>query len=343
MTQDASDISPIGRLPEWMAGEVKNFENILTTNGKLSFNKFLISFDKLAGLIDALPKEVSVFELYKITPAGLSTIFPEPFSALTHACEALTIRWAFQHAYKTSAMLDGFVYGLERGNFLLALSCARSIFEELAHMHYFLTRNEASYNDLTAVVDREAQRFKKGKPPAEQWKKDFLSLELQTIQRLIKSLEGSDFDWNELMRQLVSPDNVNIYEQIIRRDTIRKTHINDCIDSLEKKGLAAKRIYDLLSEMVHPNFGSNSLVIATRNRINEFSGNILLTGCPRNVEAAAWFFEISSHPLAAVFDIESEVIIRSQKLGNNYQQLAKFLLPSGLQKSGRIRLRDVGR
>jgi len=324
-------------LPEWITNNSSAIQAQLTKKGVENFCKFSTKVNKLNDLITKLPEEVGIFEIYKITPKDLMSIFPDPFTALAHACEGLTLRWAFQHAYKTAAMFEGLNFGLERGNFLLTMSCARSIFEESAHVHHYLVKAESDYQEILKIMNREVPRFRKGKPPTAQWNKDMFTVQMQTIQRLVRSLQGSDFEWNELMTQIVTDDNKEVPDSLIRRDEIRKTHINDCLDSLEKKKIPATKIYGILSEMVHPNFGSNTLVVKTRKKLNDISGNVVLTSKPNNTEAAAWFFEILADPLCSVFDLEIDCIQRSQILGAGHQNLAKFLLPSGTQKSGEIR------
>jgi len=90
----------------------------------------------------SLPARSVLFELYKITPAKLKQVFDDGLVGLTHACESLLGFWSFQHGYKFKASLDGYQYAMNEGNFLLAFSCARAMFEEMAHFHFFLLRIE---------------------------------------------------------------------------------------------------------------------------------------------------------------------------------------------------------
>ena len=102
-------------------------------------------------------------------------------------------------------------------------------------------------------------------------------------------------------------------------NVLRKTHINKCVSALNDSKLKATEMYGLLSEMVHPNFGSNSLVIVTRNRFNDAFGEVVLSSNPRNIEAAAWFFELAAEPLSQIFQLERGCIFRSQNLLKSYQ------------------------
>jgi hypothetical protein len=74
--------------------------------------------------------------------------------------------------------------------------------------------------------------------------------------------------------------------------------------------------------MVHQNFGSNTLVIVTRNRIDDLVGEVVLSSSPKNVEAAAWFFELIAEELRGIFELERAYLNRSQALFGFYQAAA---------------------
>lgn len=148
-----------------------------------------------------------------------------------------------------------------------------------------------------------------------------------------KSLEGSDYNWKGWREQLATDNGLDLNAFVSEHKVIRKTHINDCIEGLEKrKGMAVKDIYDFLSEMVHPNYGSNTLVVLTRNRMNDISGDLILSSCPKNAEAAAWFFETSALPLAETFDIDLNCTKRANAIFESYMNWSISF--SEIHKSG---------
>ena len=275
---------------------------------------------------DALPTRTPLFELYKITPDKLKQVFGNGLVGLTHACESVLGSWSFQHAYKFKASLDGYQYAMDVGNFLLAFSCARAMFEEMAHFHLFLLRIEASHLKAVQLFKQEAPRIRKGKLPSEDWNRNVIASQLELVKRVVKAVQGSDFDWKGWFQQTAEryklPD-VDIAELVGEHTEMRKTHICDCIEALDQKSqLKATEMYNLLSEMVHPNFGSNSLVIVTRKRVSEVVGEVVLSSNPKTVEAAAWFFELAAAPLGQIFELERSCIVRSQALLRYYQSWA---------------------
>jgi hypothetical protein len=100
------------------------------------------------------------------------------------------------------------------------------------------------------------------------------------------------------------------------------------VDELKKKKqMDAIQIYDLLCDMVHPNFGSNALIISTRERIDDLAGNIVLARHPKHREVAAWFFEVGAEPLGKIFQKELEYTARAKKLLLAFQSKAATLDP----------------
>lgn len=148
-------------LPKWLQNEHDTITSIISQRGKDHFEIFKTRFYDIHHYYLNLPSETKIFEIYKISATDLSKRFRTPNEAISHSCEALIGRWLFQHAHKFKAALEGFKYSLDQANFLLALSCARSMFEEAIHFHLYLSRIESAYNKAHVVVAKELHRLKK--------------------------------------------------------------------------------------------------------------------------------------------------------------------------------------
>ena len=189
-------------------------------------------------MISKLPEQTVLYELYQLKPDKLKTLFQSPYVALVHSCEAVLGFWSFQHAYKFKSFFDGFNYAITEGNFLLAFSCARAMFEEIAHFHFFLVRIETSHEKAAHLWAQAAPRFRRGKPPTEDWVKNFVTALLEIIQRGAKAIQGSDYNWNGWFREKLGEaevEEVDISKEAASHTEFRKTHINDCISELEKR------------------------------------------------------------------------------------------------------------
>lgn len=177
--------------------------------------------------------------------------------------------------------------------------------------------------------------MRKGRRPTEDWIKKYMSCQLEIIRQAKRAVEGSDYDWRgwdaHILGELGVAE-VDISAKIRTHSQPRKTHINDCLRSLEETSqLKANDVYALLSEMVHPNFGSNTLVVVARNKMSDFHGEAILASNPKNVEAAAWFFELAAAPLSDIFRLEASYIARGQALLKFFQNVASS---TALTRSG---------
>ena len=319
----------ITSLPNWLKVEHPKLLLRLSSRTQENLKNYIDQLALLKETVSSLPMSTVVPEIYETQPDKLKKHFPDPTSALAHICESLLGRWAYQHAYKFKATLDGFEFGMAQANFVLAFSCARAMFEEMAHFHFYLTKIDSSHASLAKLAQQAEPQVRKGKPPSSELNKKFVMEQLGLVAKLAKALEGSDFDWNNLFRRSAehsdAPQDV-IAKLVKEHSGPRRLHINDCLDVLEKKSeMKAHAIYDLFSEMVHPNFGSNTLVILTRRRANDTFGEVVLSSNPKDEESAAWFFELAAEPLSQIFEMERSCTIRSQNMFRFYVDAASRL------------------
>lgn len=310
--------------PEWIENGYEGIRSNLSPAGAKSVDRFRAQYGRLIQELQPLPAQVEMYEIYQITPKKLQGFFPDAFSALAHCCEYMVGYWFYRHVYKIKSYVDGLNYSLESGNWLLACTCLRNIFEEVAHFDLYLSRIDRSASKISQLEKNEAKRIRQGKRPPEKWIKDYITCDLDIIQNLEKAIQGSDFDWRSwLQRCLVDTQAESVDLEILKHSESRKTHINDCIASMEKTH--KKKFsphYDLLSDMVHPNFGSNTLVIITREKFTDMFGRVSMAGSIKNQEAACWFFEIASDTMTEPLSIASRNILIVKSLYAAFQSRA---------------------
>lgn len=125
-------------------------------------------------------------------------------------------------------------------------------------------------------------------------------------------MEGSNID----------PDELNVNEM----EEVRKTHINDCIDSVSNfyPKLRIEDHYNKLSEMCHPNLGSNMLVFANRKKLGNCIGGVVLFSRSETCGGARMFFEMTCEPMISAFSIENNNMIAAKKILTRYQLAAKY-------------------
>lgn len=311
--------------PKWIEDDYDGIRSNLSPAGAKSVDLFRTHYGLLLQQLRSLPAQVEMYEIYQISPKKLEGSFPDAFSALAHCCEYMVGYWFYRHAYKIKSHVDGLNYSFQSGNWLLACSCLRSIFEEVAHFDFYLSRIDRSVAKISQLEKNEAKRIKQGKHPPEKWVQDYITCDLDIIQNLEKAIHGSDFDWRSwIERCLTESQSESVNLTILKHSESRKTHINDCIANMEKKH--KKKffpLYDLLCDMVHPNFGSNTLVIITREKFTETFGRVSMADTIKNQEAACWFFEIASDTMTEPLSIASQNISAVSGLYAAFQNRAK--------------------
>lgn len=311
--------------PNWIEDGFDEIRSNLSPASARSIDRFRSEYSRFQQVMRPLPDRVEMYEIYQISPEKLQKFFPDAFSALTHCCEYLVGYWLYRHTYKIKAYADGLAFSLELGNWLIACTCLRSMFEEIAHFDLYFSKIDRNIKKIEQLEKNEAKRIRQGKVPSEKWIKDYITCDLDIIQNIEKAVQGSDFDWSSWLNRTLKEFRSGTDEtEAFKQSSSRKTHINDCIAHIEKRHKKPFRAYyDLLSEMVHPNFGSNTLVIVTREKMTEMFGRVWLAGAIREREAASWFFEIVSDPMAETLSIASRNISVSKHLYSVFQHRAE--------------------
>lgn len=134
------------------------------------------------------------------------------------------------------------------------------------------------------------------------------------------------------MEALRSADNLIDSRDPLPKQFDRKTHINSCIEAVEKKHkIKIDKYYDILCDLVHPNFGSNTFVVVTREDLGDQIGNVELSYAPKNAEAATWFFEVISEPMHEIMGIAVKDIRLANRTMRFFQEQATGLAGSSRQ------------
>jgi hypothetical protein len=320
MKNQVRDMTQNYPFPEWISSDSNGLQKFLSDEAKSHLVEFRCEYDRFGSYIDQLPLEAATAEVYSLEIKDVLKIFPDHFSALLHVSEFLVARWYLTHACKLKSSFDGMHFALANGNFLLAVVCGRNIFEEVLHFSYFLKRLATKVKYLDEITKHEVNKLNKGRRIGVDFSEKTINKFFEMWTSLDKSVHGSDFDWKEFYEELAdryrSEDIRNEIKQI-RAETPRKTHIGKLIEDFEKKTkVRASFYYSLFSEMVHPNGGSNKLVVSTRKKIDALRGDLIISATPKNPEAAAFFIECFGKILADVLHYAER---DSKQAANLYQ------------------------
>lgn len=311
--------------PQWICDEYPNIRSHLDPDSTGHLDDCRTKFQRLSQFFDKLPEEGEIFEIYTTCSTALEKYFSTNLGSLAHLCEYWIGFWHYRHVYKLKAYFDGLRIAMEDGNWLVAFTCLRNMLEEIANFDLFLNKIKPKMKKFDILCDDAKRCLRKGKKPTDQWVEDFVVCQLDIIEYAQKCIYGSDFKWNDFARRAAEDLGQNYQDLGIDMSWLpRKTHVNDGIRGSQKyHNFPFKEHYDRLSELCHPNFGSNAMVIADQKRFHELFGNIRFSHRSRNFDGACKFFHLAQDPIEATFSVGIENIIFSQKLYNYFVNYAQ--------------------
>jgi hypothetical protein len=320
-------------LPSWIAESLATIEASLSERSRKHFTSFVKAHALLTSTLGELSPHVKILEIKNTSPQYLEAKFGDAYKGLALCVESFIFQWGYQNFYKILSWTSGLLKALEDGNFLLAASCSRGLFEQICHFDFYLSRLERVTQKTITLWQDERKNILKGKMPSEKWRVSYVQSQLEIIQYALKAMRGSDYDWKAwLMQALQSAGNPVDSPDRLPQEFDRKTHINSCIEAVEKRHkVKIERYYDILCDLVHPNFGSNTLVVVTREDLGDQIGHVELSYAPRNAEAAAWFFEVLSEPMHEIIGIAVKDIHLANRMTRFFQEQATGLAGSSRQ------------
>lgn len=311
--------------PQWICKEYSDLQSHLDPDSTGYLDDCRTQFQKLSRLLDKCPEEGEIFEIYTTCSTALEKYFSTNLGSLAHLCEYKIGYWHYRHVYKLKAYFDGLTKSMEDGNWLVAFTCLRNMLEEIANFDLFLKKITSKMRKFDKLFDDAKRRLRKSKKPTPQWIEDFVVCQIDIIEYAEKCIYGSDFKWNDFARRTAEEIGQNYQDLGINMSWLpRKTHVNDGIRGSQKyHNLPFKQHYDRLSELCHPNFGSNMMIIADQKKFHELFGNICFSHKSRNFDGACKFFQLAQDPIRATFSVGFENIISSQNLYNYFVDYAQ--------------------
>lgn len=312
--------------PDWIAESLTPIEANLSERSRKHFLHFVKAHSQLASLLDELSPQIRIMEIRDTSPAYLQAEFGDAYKGLALCVESLLFQWAYENFYKITAWTSGLAKALEDGNFLLATSSCRGLFEQICHFDFYLTKLEKAARTTITLWNNERKNILKGKMPGEKWRVSYAQSQIGIIEDTLKAMRGSDYDWKSWRLEALEAAGSPANEEELPHEMERKTHVNSAREAVAKRHkLSLDRHYAILCDLVHPNFGSNTLVVVTREHLGDQLGNVQLSSTPKNTEAAAWFFEIISEPMHEIMQVAVKDIQLANRILKFFQDQAKGL------------------
>lgn len=211
----------------WTDKDLLLLENKLKSENFIFFKSFCEDFKKMEQqLFSKVEPETKVVLMKKESPSF-------------YLIESKVFHFTYTYFYKLRNVFNAFKFSLQQRNFVPVVCVARAMFETTCCQLYFIEKINKQIRNLSKSNEITGESLGRAM--------------YQIAKELNKSHTGTSFDWEKHLYNGFKPK------------TAKHLNINDPLRMVEKlTNKPINKYYALLSEMTHPNFGSNTLVIEKR-------------------------------------------------------------------------------
>lgn len=193
----------------------------------------------------------------------------------------------FITCYQVRELAIAFANAFASGDFYASAIMVRAMLEICSGAHFILRRLKSKFSEVYNVAVSFATS--KSTSHIEKMRIEFLTKLYEAFSYLHRANRASSFPWAEHFERFgVELDNASFGKAL---------HTNTCIEDISKAyKLPIESCYAVLSEFVHPNFGSKTLLVGSRETING-SMDRLKIGSVNREEKCLWFIDHISEPV----------------------------------------------
>ena len=210
----------------------------------------------------------------------------------------------FQYVYQLRELAVAMHSALENGSFYTAIILNRSIFEIVCTSYYTYRRVEEKFEQSLRLLQEAAKTKSKVEQQKNIRKHYEILFEISSL--FYRANNATSMDWPKLLKELG-------YEGKCAEPS-EPIHVNKAIKDVEiTSKLPLIKAYNLMSEFVHPNFGSKTLVINTKGPYQECMDLLILGDNAGNNEAALYYIDSFSESLYYTLTLACTLHERSGK------------------------------
>lgn len=299
--------------PEWIVSVASKNKISLNKESYEYFEKIKNLYPDFSRTFMNIPNNVDLGVLRSHDPLEISDYYkkenPVEF-VVFNVYETFHFIFVYQIRELSQMMQDC----LLSGKFLGAAIINRSIFELICITYYTFRRVENKFLECIEIV----KKMLKTKSSVE--KKVLTNQYHQKLYEIYALLQrgnsASSIDWQDHMQKfgLDKSD----------KKEVERLHINTAIDDIEKKSkMPLSKIYELMSEFVHPNYGSKTLIIKTLSDHDQLMDKLTIGENKNNEEAALFYIDQCSEGLYTTITLGLSLADRSIKLLNALDQITE--------------------
>ena len=273
--------------PPWLEKEFKNIKSELLN--KKHFDNFWKSYKDLNNIFDTFPSssvtpEFSTGDLKKIAARWDGDFY----MATTQMFEFGILKMFYTNVFKIKSIISSINSAFETGNFTTAAILLRSFLEVVSFLSYFQIKFSKKTEKMRLLV-LESEKIKLNTLARGQWAKRLGNLVDEFQKQLEKANYGTSYDWKKKMEKDAGK------ELNFQNPESNKLNTLTAIQEMsEDTNVDFREIYDFFSEMIHPNFGSHTLVVKTRKQVDELCSEVTIGELDKDIEQARWFFVLFS-------------------------------------------------
>jgi hypothetical protein len=290
--------------PEWIVSVADSNQASINKESSENFEKVKELYPNFVSAYIELPMNVDLGVLKSHNPFEVSSYF-EMGSSLEfivfNVYETFHFVFIYQIRELSLIMEDCF----REGKFFGAAIINRSIFELVCANYYTFRRVENKFTECIAILNKIVKT--KSSVEKETLTKQYVEKIYEIYAVLHRGNTASSIDWQDHMQKFGLSKNES--------KDIQRIHISTAIDDIEKQSkMPLQKIYGYMSEFVHPNYGSKTLIIKTASKQNELMDKLTIGENKDNEEAALFYIDQCSEGLYITLTLALSLHDRSLKL-----------------------------
>lgn len=271
--------------PDWMDKKYESIEERLSK--RTDIDAFWKAYTALILTLEELPESLvsPEYRTSDIKKIANKKYAGDMLLATSTFFEFETRKLYFTNIYKIKSVIASINVAFDKGNFTTAAILMRSFLEIVSFLYYYkkkIVDKSTKFRNLLL----ESEKIKLNTLERDKWAKRLGKLSSDFTNQLLKSNLATSYDWKTWM-QTHYGDSFSL-----ENHEMGKLNTLTAIQYMTKEtNVNFDGIYDLFSEMVHPNFGSHTLIMKKRKVIDDEAADIFLADGVKDFEQALWFFD----------------------------------------------------
>jgi hypothetical protein len=298
------NMKTIGNFPDWIASVAAKNQDSINKESQDCFDKVKELYPHFVSTYINIPSDKELGVLKSHNPSEVSDYFQKdgPLEFIIfNIYETFHFVFVYQIRELSLIMQDC----LESGKFFGAAIINRSIFELVCTNYYTFRRIESKFSECIEVIKKLART--KSAVEKETLKKQYFEKLYEIYAVLHRGNTASSINWQEHMQKFGLAKSED-------RD-VERIHISTAVEDIQKQSkMPLQKIYGLMSEFVHPNYGSKTLIIKTSSKHNDLMDKLTIGENQNNGEAALFYIDQCSEGLYTTLTLAMSLIDRSVRL-----------------------------